>query len=42
VTLVTDSYPRFRLLGAMSLRGMQPAGIRGTWIRLCRLPADHP
>lgn len=26
----------------MSLRGMQPAGIRGTWIRLCRLPADHP
>jgi hypothetical protein len=30
------------LPGAMSLRGMQPAGIRGTWIRLCRLPADHP
>jgi hypothetical protein len=30
------------LPGAMSLRGMQPAGTRGTWIRLGRLPADHP
>ena len=30
------------LPGAISRRGMQPAGIRGTWIRLCRLPADHP